>query len=434
MFVYIQSVLVVLLEILCCKIFFESFGSKRHPDAFFVNVAGIAVLIFLTYFMAVFLDKYLILKEILIILATAVIMFGILNISLLKAIILSALFQGLVLLVDYFVLLLNVAVFQSTAVIEQVYYVQGSLLVILGKAILFLIVLLISHSIGQKSSAVLLDSEWLRFLFFPIFTICTLIALVLTAGSIHNQETDDLFFVIAFGLAGMNIVVFYLMNDILEREMQLRESKIFEVQVKNQTDMYRAVSENFDNQRKKTHEYKNQMMCIDALIEKREYGQLEAYVQNICGKLNRELDAINTNHVIVNAIMNTKYQEALSKNILFVFQMNDLSALRISDEDIVVILANLLNNAIEACEKCKGKRIIKVKFVIEDENVILSVRNTHENNLVFQDNEIQTSKETDMEEHGIGIRNIIHTIEKYGGSYVIRPEENEFYFSIVIPQ
>ena len=280
----------------------------------------------------------------------------------------------------------------------------------------------------------MLDSEWLRFLFFPIFTICTLIALVLTSGSIHNQETDDLFFVIAFGLAGMNIVVFYLMNDILEREMQLRESKIFEVQVKNQTDMYRAVSENFDNQRKKTHEYKNQMMCIDALIEKREYGQLEAYVQNICGKLNRELDAINTNHVIVNAIMNTKYQEALSKNILFVFQMNDLSALRISDEDIVVILANLLNNAIEACEKCKGKRIIKVKFVIEDENVILSVRNTHENNLVFQDNEIQTSKETDMEEHGIGIRNIIQTIEKYGGSYVIRPEENEFYFSIVIPQ
>lgn len=434
MFVYIQSVLVVLLEILCCKIFFESFGSKRKADAFFVNVAGIAALIFFSCFIAVFLDKHLIWKEIVIILVTAAIMFGLLNMSFLKSIILSALFQGLVLLVDYFVLLLNVAVFQSIVVIEQVYYVQGSLLVVLGKAILFLIVLLISRSIGRKSSAVLLDSEWLRFLFFPIFTICTLIALVLTSGSIHNQETNDLFFVIAFGLAGMNIVVFYLMNDILEREIQLRESKIFEMQVKNQTDMYRSVSENFDNQRKKTHEYKNQMMCIDALIEKREYGELEAYVQNICGKLNRELDAINTNHVIVNAIMNTKYQEALSKNILFVFQMNDLSALKISDEDIVVILANLLNNAIEACEKCKGKRIIKMKFVIEDENVILSVRNTHENNLVFRDNDIQTSKETDMEEHGIGIRNIIQTIEKYGGSYVIRPDENEFYFSIVIPQ
>lgn len=54
MFVYIQSVLVVLLEILCCKIFFESFGSKRKADAFFVNVAGIAALIFFSCFIAVF--------------------------------------------------------------------------------------------------------------------------------------------------------------------------------------------------------------------------------------------------------------------------------------------------------------------------------------------------------------------------------------------
>lgn len=68
------------------------------------------------------------------------------------------------------------------------------------------------------------------------------------------------------------------------------------------------------------------------------------------------------------------------------------------------------------------------------ERLHLSVRNTHENSLVFKGNEIQTSKETDVEEHGIGIRNIIQTIEKYGGSYVIRPEEKEFYFSIVIPR
>lgn len=434
MFVYVQSLLVIVLEILCCKMFFEAFGRKRNEEAVFANNAGIVLLMFLTCFIAVFLDEYLILKEILIILFTAVIMFGLLNISILKAVILSALFQGVVLLVDYFTLLINVSIFQNTDVIEQIYYVQGSLLVILGKAILFLIVLLIRRSIGPKSSEVLLDSEWLRFLFFPIFTICTLIALALTSGSIRNQQADDLFFVIAFGLAGMNIVVFNLMNDILEREMRIRQSKIFEMQVKNQTSMYRSISENFDSQRKKTHEYKNQMMCIDALIEKREYEELESYVQNICGGLIKELDAINTNHVIVNAIMNTKYQESLDKNILFVFQMNDLSELKISDEDIVVILANLLNNAIEACEKCKGKKVIKVKFVIEDGNIILSVRNTYENHLVFQDNEIQTSKKTDVEEHGIGIRNIIRTIEKYGGSYIIKPDVNEFYFSIVIPQ
>ena len=57
----------------------------------------------------------------------------------------------------------------------------------------------------------------------------------------------------------------------------------------------------------------------------------------------------------------------LSVRILFfVFKVNDLSKIVIEDEDLVVILANLLNNAIEACEKCEEKKTIKLKFVIEE--------------------------------------------------------------------
>ena len=38
----------------------------------------------------------------------------------------------------------------------------------------------------------------------------------------------------------------------------------------------------------------------------------------------------------------------------------------------MVIMSNLLNNAIEACEKCRGDKIIKLKIVIEDNNAIIS--------------------------------------------------------------
>lgn len=48
--------------------------------------------------------------------------------------------------------------------------------------------------------------------------------------------------------------------------------------------------------------------------------------------------------------------------------------MNISDEDVVVIMSNLLNNAIEACEKCRGDKIIKLKIVIEDNNAIISVK------------------------------------------------------------
>ena len=161
---------------------------------------------------------------------------------------------------------------------------------------------------------------------------------------------------------------------------------------------------------------------------------MEEYVRKVSGHLSTELDYIKTNNVIVDAILNSKYREILDKNIVFIFKINDLAEINICDEDIVVILSNMLNNAIEACEKCLDRKVIKMKFVKEKDNIIISVRNTYDGELIIKDGEIQTSKRHETDEHGIGIKNIIDIIEKYQGSYAIKNDKNEFYFSIIIPQ
>ena len=146
------------------------------------------------------------------------------------------------------------------------------------------------------------------------------------------------------------------------------------------------------------------------------------------------MDAIDTNNVIVNAILNTKYQEAEENKIVFVLRVNDLSGLRMEDEDIVTILSNLLNNAIEACKKCEiDRRILKLKFVNEDGMIKIGVRNTFDTPILYKNGEIQTTKLVKAEEHGVGIRNIIEIIDKYGGSYAIKNKNQEFFFSIIIP-
>ena len=58
-----------------------------------------------------------------------------------------------------------------------------------------------------------------------------------------------------------------------------------------------------------------------------------------------------------NAILNAKNSEMQSKKILFVTKYNDLSEITIRDVDLVVLLSNLLNNAVEACEKASKKII-----------------------------------------------------------------------------
>lgn len=430
---YIQSLLIVVIEVLCCKIFFEAFCEKRDVSKKIRNLFAIFLLILVIFVAGNFLKNYLFLKEFLIIGFTAILMYWVMQISILKSIILSVLFQALLLVMDYLMLLIAIALFGSTEEIERSYLMEGALIIVLGKSILFLCVALIKRGIGKKKAALLGDIEWGKFFFFPIFSMGTIIAMINAIGGMENQRAEEICYVISIGLVVMNIVVFYLLNDILDREYRIRESELFKLSVSNQMKLYRSVSENFEKQRKKTHEYKNQILCIDSLIASKNYAELENYVRDISGMLNKELDTINTNNVIVNAVLNTKYQEAIEKDILFVVKINDLNNLRISDEDMVVILANLLNNAIEACEKC-DRKVIKLKFVKEEGSIIISVQNTYNGKLSYKDGKIVSTKDEEEDEHGIGINNIIDSIKKYDGSYLISDEKGMFCFSIMIPE
>ena len=429
---YVQGIVLTALEIICCKIFFESFGKKRYESST-RNCIIIFSTIISCYLVVLALYNKFIIKQILVIVAIALFMSVYVKVKLIKSIVLSLLFQGLLLSIDYLTFWVNISLFKSIADINKSYLIGASMIVVMAKLVLFMTVVIIRKKTGDKTADVLSNADFLRCMFFPIFTIFTIIALIDTSGNGANQRQNDVFLAISLCLACMNILLFYMINDILKREIRVRESDIFRLRAKNQTDTYRSISENFVKQRKVTHEYKNQILCIESLINTENYAELKNYIKNIGGHLSTELDYIKTNNVIVDAILNSKYRETLEKGIMFIFQLNDLSTIGIEDEDIVVILSNLLSNAIEACEKYSGKKVIKLKFIKERDDIIISVKNTYNGELEIRDGEIQTSKLYDSDEHGIGIKNIIAVIEKYQGSYAIQNDKEEFYFSIMLP-
>ncbi len=431
MFDLMQNVLLIFIEAMCCKSFFETFGEKRHKG--WINLIQVLLLISSMCYYSYVLSEYFVLRQIIAISAFSVFMLWYVKISLKKSFVLAILFDALLLAMDYLAYLIIGRLSLGRNLSEQQYGIGAVLAYLLVKVILFFIILVIRKQFGKKSMEMMLDTEWLRFLFFPIFTIAAISAMLSVFKYVQTAEQANLLTVIAFGMVGMNIVVFYLINDIVEREMKLHENRVFQIQAKNQLEMYKSISENFDNLKRKTHEYKNQISCIESLLEKKQYSKLEEYVKKIYGSLNNVPDAINTNNVIINAILNTKYQEADAKGIVFAFRVNDLSELKMKDEDVVTVLANLLNNAIEACESCEDKKVIKFKFIKEDDMIIIAVKNTFNYDVVYENGEIKTTKTSSVEEHGVGIKNVLKIIEKYGGAYVIEDKNKEFYFSIIIP-
>lgn len=430
MFIYLYSIFLILWEILCCKLLFESLLDKRKWKQPIASIGVYVGLLCSSYFFSYLFYHYLWLKQGVIILAMSFAMYLIFKSKYMKIFAMTVLYQGLVLIADYITVLFFGKFFPDFS--EEMTRDEGISIIIpiICKVVLLLMILVLKRSIGHKSGDMLTDMEWLRFLLIPIITITSLTLIVLKFDVLQKMNQDNVLMYIALGMAGMNMIVFYLINDILERETFIREERLFREKVKNETEMYYSISENLDKQRKKTHEFKNQIAYIFSLSSSGKYQELNDYIRKLDSELKLRMDMVDANNIIVNAILNTKYREALDKGIVFVLQVNDLSELPLSDTDTVVVLSNLLNNAIEACETCEEK-LIKLKFTQEDNQTILSIKNSMAQ-MPIRNHDFFVSGKAEPEEHGIGIGNVIEVLQRYNGKYVIDYDQHTFSFSILI--
>ena len=159
--------------------FFEAFGIKREENNCWKNYSIVIGLTVLCYFIAMIFRDYFIVKQVFSIILITFFMLLYLKLSFGKAMILSALFESLLLVMDYFALLMNIYIFHNMEEVWESHVIQGSLVVVLGKALLLFAVLIIRNTIWRKNLWLCwTDTEWLRFIFFPIFTICVITAMI----------------------------------------------------------------------------------------------------------------------------------------------------------------------------------------------------------------------------------------------------------------
>ena len=224
---------------------------------------------------------------------------------------------------------------------------------------------------------------------------------------------------------------------ILEKEETLQKLQLRTEHTRRQMAMFRTMQKQYEQQRQFLHDYKNQLNCLQGLINCGQTEEASAYITRLTGSLRAQYGDINTNNTIVNIILNQKYQTAKDKKITMAFVINDLSALAMPEEDLVTLLANLLDNALEACDRLSNpnpemKKIIQFKMVLEDGQLIVSVRNPVDQPVTIKNKTIATSKKNAVY-HGIGLSNVDSVIQKYNGTSALICEDGWFSFTAIMP-
>ena len=110
----------------------------------------------------------------------------------------------------------------------------------------------------------------------------------------------------------------------------------------------------------------------------------------------------------------------------------DLRDMMLKEDEIIILLGNLLNNAIEAAEKCGAGRMVLVRIVREERQLVITVKNSYAGQLHLEDGRILTSK-PDEENHGYGLAAIQDIAGRYDGIFAVKAEGDYVKATVLIP-
>jgi sensor histidine kinase regulating citrate/malate metabolism len=180
------------------------------------------------------------------------------------------------------------------------------------------------------------------------------------------------------------------------------------------------------------HDYKNHIQTLKAYMSVSEYDKVNAYLDRLDEDLTSVDTIMKTGNLIIDAILNSKISLAKSKEIAVNARAFVPKNLNISEIDLCVIIGNLLDNAIEACEKITtGEKFVRVFIGIKNTQLYIFVANTAPGGKLTKVNGRFATKKSWY--HGFGLARIDKTVEKYKGYVKRSSEDGAFTTEILLP-
>lgn len=191
--------------------------------------------------------------------------------------------------------------------------------------------------------------------------------------------------------------------------------------------------------RKVRHEMKNHMANIKGLADAGQYVEIEEYVHKMDETMQELEYKYVTGNAVTDVIINDKWRRAEKAGIRFDADFRYSGEIPVFD--LGVILNNLLDNAIEACEKLEpGKGFIRLSLKRKKQFLLLEVENSFDGNMPVREGGSlpSTTKQSTLPEiiteHGIGLENVRDMAERYFGGVNIKVKGEVFHVTVMLQQ
>lgn len=263
-------------------------------------------------------------------------------------------------------------------------------------------------------------------LYILILVMLLIAAIFVMAGTMNHHEVYEKYLLIP-SMIGLVISTIAIIRIGISEAANKSSVDLLSKQVENQIEYYEKINRIYGEFRSFRHDYKNHVLCLRSLIAADKKAEALEYMETIQDMSSVEKNEFHTGNVIIDALLNDKSEKAEKSNTKLDFS-GAVPTEGISNADLCIIMANAIDNAIEACAKDESDntKIIKIDADFKQGFFFFRAVNPVFEEVQFKGkNRVVTSK-TDKDKHGFGVANIVRTAEKYGGTAEISADNGEF--------
>lgn len=186
--------------------------------------------------------------------------------------------------------------------------------------------------------------------------------------------------------------------------------------------------------RQTVHDMKNHVLLLQKLEREKKWGELHDYLQQIGETIIRDTGEVLTGIEEVDFLLNQKIAAAEKKNIKIGWDIPLIKEFSLPTEKMIALLGNLIDNAIEACERMKGKdRWIRIYMKSSYQLLFIKIENSMEGGVKkLGDHFLSVKSKNDF--HGYGLKSVRYIVSQYDGDITCQAQEGIFCVKISIFQ
>lgn len=248
---------------------------------------------------------------------------------------------------------------------------------------------------------------------------------------IFQPKSEELFrLTIGILIFVLNLFSIFVLRELYRRFKEERQYLINSLK-------FRYIEEQNRIYRKNHHDIKNHLMVISALLKEKKYEEVEEYLSSYLDEIDKNVFNINTGVSEIDILLYSKLSNAKSKGVDVKFKCTaEIKCSQRHVLNLVSILGNLLDNAIEACEEMKHDKYIEVEIKEDPIDYIFRVKNKYDFEQkipggTFFEEGFSTKGE---EGRGEGLYIVKNITDKYNGTINLNTDEGYFDITVEIPK